>query len=382
MKLKNLTIVMSFLLLVCTINSCKKEELSPTHSANTKETIAIQEPQEMMTLSAIALRFNQGGRSNDMIKLLSLPDIATKYNWELVWYGYNHLKSAELMIVKHKINPNTYAIVNKGQDMENLFSLYQGINVITTEDWPYTSPYKPNLKVAGGGMSLIDVVLDLNASFAKGGYSTGNLWSVIDDIIKTKWNKSAPLKLYVTGHSLGGACSIGVSSYLHYKLSQVPNIPDNQIQLSVYDFAGPGLYSQEFVEYYNSLKKDTHIKTKQVFYHLYRDVVSNYFPDKMDEIYDNYYDWGLIMKGTIKTFLAGFDASMHLAGVTYKQVGTPYDNSNITLKNLADPKDYGIDVSKKINDPIDFAHYYKYNHFTSSYLKSLGAKEVPELKDL
>ncbi|MFA8300354.1 MAG: hypothetical protein ACEPOV_09350 [Hyphomicrobiales bacterium] len=366
------------------LNGCKKENLettTPNQQLGTEKTASldqIDEPKEMMTLSAIAMRFHQGGREALAKEMLAMPNLATKNNWEMVWYAFNEKKSVQMMVVKHKLIPNTYAVVAKGQKEDNIYSLYQGINVFGKEPWPWVLPGQAEPTIAQGARALANILFeDLRADAPSLNVTNGTLADVFNSITNS-WDRKQTLNVYSAGHSLGGANAVMMGAYLHTFLSQVGNVPDKMINLRIYDFAGPNLFRPDFVNYYNNLKKDTHINVKEYFYLIRNDVVCNFFPQNMDGLY-NAFPWGWTMKPVIKSFITGFNASLSAASIEYGMVGSEADGSRIWMTNKTDPKLY--DLPEKIYFIDGYTKYYGYYHFTDNYMRTLDTPLVPEVKD-
>ncbi|MFA8451178.1 MAG: hypothetical protein ACEPOW_10825 [Bacteroidales bacterium] len=384
MKTKNITFRLLLIAFIFTyVTSCKKDQLdSQTPQSASAEKIAtlnsVDEPKEMMTLAAIAMRFHDGAREDLTRRMLAMSNLSTNNKWELVWYAYNERKSAQMMIVKHKDIPNTYTIASKGQHQSNIFSLIHGVHVFGREPFPWVKPGHAKPYVAEGARMIADLLFDdIRADAPSLNVTNGTLQDVLS-AITNKWNKNEKLNIYTTGHSLGGANSVMIGTYVHTFFSTRKNIPDGKINLRMFNYAGPNLFRSDFVKYYNDLKKDTHINVKQYFYLIKNDVVCNFFPHNMDGLYDAF-PWAWTMKIPIRLFIRGFNAGLNIGNIRYEQVGSYSDRSRIILVNKEDPNKF--DVPNKIWFLDGYAAYYKYNHFTSSYLVSLGAPAVPEVEN-
>lgn len=369
------------LFIICT-SSCKKDNISEPGKTRIETKIkgieSIDGPKEMMTLSAIAMRFHQGGREALAEEMLAMSNLATQNKWELVWYAYNEKKSAQMMVVRHKEIPDTYSIVAKGQKQDNIYSLYQGIYVFQGSEWPWVKEGASNIHIAKGAMSLAKILWDIKSEAPKLGVNHPVNLNDLFQHITNNWTKKNDLNVYVAGHSLGGANAVMIGTYIHSKLSAVKNVADNKIKLRIFNFAGPNLFQTDFVDYYNNLKKDQHIDVQQRFYLINNDVVCNLWPHKMDGLND-VFPWGWTMKVPVKLFTKGFNLLLHTSGQEYKMVGSTSDGSRVYMDNATDPKLY--DLPEKIYSMGAYAKYYGYYHFTDNYLRSLGATAVPEVED-
>ncbi|MFA8299242.1 MAG: hypothetical protein ACEPOV_03695 [Hyphomicrobiales bacterium] len=376
--------VFALAILLFVLGGCKKENLTePVAQSHTKNAIEDsylykQGPREMMTLSAIAMRFHQGAREELTKELLADPNLSTGNNWDLVWYAYDEKKSAQMMVVKNKTIPNYYAIVSKGQKEDNVYSLYHGLYVFGGSKWPWVIPGSPQPTIAKGAMSLANILFNLRGDAESLGLKNVTLEELFKNITDN-WNKKDKFTVYVTGHSLGGANAVMIGTYMFQKLSAIPNIPDSKISLGIWNFAGPNLFQEDFVNYYrNTMGRSRHIMTIERFYLIRNDVVPNLWPMKMEGL-KTIFPWSGLMKIPVNLFVAGFNGILKLSGQHYMSVNTPDNISQIYLDNVTDPKLY--DLPKTVNSIGAYTKYYSYNHFTDNYLRAVGAPPVPEVEN-
>lgn len=368
---------MLFLLFMSFMGGCKKNDLKDINpqAAQKSENVQIDEMKEMLTLSAISMRYHEGAREKETKQLLAMKDLATKGNWELIWYGYHDMKSVEVMIVKHKYLPNTYAIVPKGQKQNNVFSLYQGIYVFGHENFTWLPYGQKPLKIASGAHQVAETMIDLRADAPIFGIQSGTIEAMVKSMA-ANWDRSGDLNIYVAGHSLGGANASLLGTYVHTILSQIQNVPDKKVNLKIYNYAGPNLFEQDFVDYYNGLKKDQHINVTEKAVLIYKDIVSNYFPYNFKQMSVDY-NYSTVFGYAVKAAVASFNAALDLSGEKYVPIGSAYDGSRIMLVNRQDPKRF--EVTNEVSGPTDWVNNYLYNHLPNNYLVSVGAPEVPHL---
>ncbi|MFA8300286.1 MAG: hypothetical protein ACEPOV_09010 [Hyphomicrobiales bacterium] len=367
------------MLIVCifTLMGCKKEMVAPekSNTVNLKSDPTINEAVEMITLGSISSKFINGDREDEAKALLADESLATKGNWELIWYGYKSLESVQAMIVKHKTIPNTYAVLTTGQSPTNVFAQYQGLYVFGTHDFEYVKSSSKAPQIATGLHSLIKLIVETKADCSSLGLKDATMWDVFRKITQDL-KETDKLTVYVSGHSLGGTNSVMLGTYLHTKFSGLENIPDNKINMKVYDFAGPALYCQSMVDYFRNLSNDTHISFVSYLYSTENDVPPNYWPQNLLGMSEEL-PLSTIMRFTVKEFAKAFNKSLDLAGVQYKQIYEIGEPNRVVLKNLADPKTFKVEAGKNITFVDGLTNYYCWNHFASSYITSLGGKPVP-----
>ncbi|MFA8449723.1 MAG: hypothetical protein ACEPOW_03405 [Bacteroidales bacterium] len=379
MKRKTNYALLAMALCILLFGGCKKNELKDITSTNNRlkqEGIKIDELKEMLTLSAITMRYHEGAREKETKDLLAQKDLATKGNWDLIWYADNNMLSAQIMIVKHHYLPNTYAIVPKGQKQNNVFSLYQGFNVLGHKEFTWVPPGQKPLYFASGAHQIADAMFNLKADSPNFNLHDAKVSDMIKAMINN-WDKNSPITIYVAGHSLGGANASMLGVYIHTALSSIPNIPDKKVNLRIFNYAGPNLFEQDFADYYNNLRNDQHINVFEQAVVIRGDVVSNYFPQAFDQMVEEQ-NYNSVMKVTVKGMVGAFNLALKASGEKFIPLGFESDGSRMYLINKQDPKKFELDG--KISTPKEWINTYLYNHLPNNYLATVGAPEVPHLE--
>lgn len=368
-------LAMMFLSIVAFMGGCKKNELSEVNTPNAIKSAqtTIDDAKEMITLDAISMRYSEGARRNDTKVFLEDKSLATKGNWEMIWYSFHDMKSVLIMVVKHKYIPNTYAIISKGQKRDNVFSLYQGIYVFGHENFTWLPAGQAPLKIASGAHQLAETMFALKDDCPALGLKSATIKEMIKAMV-SKWDKKSDLNIYASGQSLGGAAAVMLGTYAHGIVSTMPNIPDKKVNIKVYNYAGPNVFQKDYVDYYNGLRKDQHINVTEKAICMHRDVVSNYFPHDFNQMLKDY-EYGTAFGIVVKGAVAAFNEALELSGEKYVPVGFFSDGSRVYIENKVNLKKYH--AWHKMNDPLDWVHNYVYNHLPNNYVVSLDAPPVP-----
>lgn len=362
-------------MLLLIISSCKKEDNSYIDDIKSKSETAISAG-EIMTLNAISSSFINGYREKETQDLLNKKDLASKGDWKMVWYGYNSLKSVQAMIVKSKSRKNTYALTTTGQNPTNPFALYQGLYVFQMEDFPYVKDGYAVPKVAQGYASLFDLIVNLKPSFSIAEFNNLTIGQTFTKI-NAQVADNEKVNIYTSGHSLGGANSVGLGVYLQSMFNKMQNLPNAKINIHVYDFAGPSYFSPEFVNYMRNLVNDQKVKFEAYLYAIKNDVPPTFTPFNFAAMGTSF-NVNSVMKLFMDDFAKATNGAMDLAGVQYEQIYNVGDPHRITLTNKEDKSLFKVKDDGRISFVDDFINMYCYNHYGSSYLVSLGVPKIPK----
>ena len=411
----------------------------PPDSRFDKEPISRREVINMLTLSIIILRVNDGATREWIAGQAQNKTLATQGEWALSWLGENHRHGVSGAIFQHQ-SDNTFAIAFKGQNAKNMDDVYHGLGIQWQDEWPYfengrcsaTSknqaqdlcpamilPVPGNepvitgavhegvapvdwfshiaisesdnllnsssgkMKIAAGAKNYVKALLQLkdffetqvSGEFIKSDMSVTITGAVEYLIEQTSPTAKAPLTLYVTGDSLGGTAAVLAGTYL-YQWLKMQDIPPGSVRLRISVTNAPGLYNAAFVSFYNRMVDDRELPVSQQFYRLQHDIVSNYFAFNLQGLAGGIVNATNWLRDRVQWFIAGSVSEyLRLTGQVYAQVGLAQNQTITSVVNKADPRRYNL--PEQVATFKDLIHYYEFNHFSSSLLTSLGAPLVP-----
>lgn len=325
-------------------NGCKKD-------SDPDDTIYVDLPAEMMTLSAIAYSANQ--YSNEVIKdsiLFHLSDssLATGGKWELVWGPGISPTNANLSYV---VKNNTgdlpqYAVVIRGTVSVSFQDIIEDIDVFNLAQWPYG---ESGDSVCHGAMVGFNNII--NATDPVEGTTLEEYLSSVTTTSK--------LPIYVTGHSQGG----GQCPLMAYWLTTHSDFK-NKFLCSTYGFASPGWVNKSFRDnLLNSIPADASYNT---------------YVNNIDLVPYGYGDIGLINERNIpvhvpfpyRLMVAITDSILTHKGIKYYNIVVADSIGEIPVVS---PTSGGLTPA----DTIDwYNHWLLVEHTRNNYLKLLGAKPV------
>lgn len=343
------TIVLSIILIGSL--SCKKDQdTDPVNPFNTELGYEKDEAAVIMTLAAIAYTAEGMGVQTikDSIKiLLKDPTLKTKGEWELVWGpGVSNDNSNLVYIAKYgATQPFAYAMAVRGTSIYSISDILQDVDVFNLV------PFKYGLtgdSVAHGSMQGLDILLETIDPV------TGKTLSeFLPDV--TGDNK---LKMYITGHSQGGA----LAPLLSYWFLTSSGVAEH-FNMETYAFAGPSVGNETMkTNFFNSLPGGA-----------YFNMVSNsldvipYFWARFDSLVPQQIPAKVPLAYEI-LFTAARD-ELQLKQIKYVQLDEQIDIGNFpptdTLGNI---------------HPSNTLQWYNYwmkkEHTHNSYLTLLGAKPI------
>ena len=126
------------ILLFSTVISCPRSFANPIpmNERVVNPPISKSEVVEMLTLSVLVLRVNDGATRDWIEDELRNKQLATKGEWSLSWLGENKHEGVAAGIFQHQ-GDNTFALAFKGQNQKNIDDLYHGLGIQWQDGWPY-----------------------------------------------------------------------------------------------------------------------------------------------------------------------------------------------------------------------------------------------------
>jgi hypothetical protein len=317
---------------------CQKDSDTPDVNTNM--------PGVMMTLSSISYAGEQSSAAviKDSINLLlSDKSLTTAGDWSLVWGPGITSDQGNLMFVAKSASESSYAIAIRGTNILSIQDLIEDLNVLTLEKFPYGKDGDSVSKGAMDGFSNLLVTTDPTSGATLEAYLT----SVSGD---------AKNKLYITGHSLGGA----LSSMLTYWLITNDQLKDKFV-FSTYTFASPGFVNKSFRDnFLASLPSDASFDMKAnsldlvpYGYANLSGIMSKNIPVHVPELY--------------RVLISTASLALETQGIEYVSIKTADDIGNIPITATGPG---GITAA----DSIQWYDYWVgVEHGTNNYLKLVGA---------
>lgn len=200
--------------------------------------IALRDPEEQRA-ATIADQIRRGLKSW----------LAVKDQWELVWGpGLAVLKDDvyddNLSFVARKLDePNTYVVATRGTNPVSLRDwAIEDFDVGKQVDWQYGSPPAGSRpRISQATQIGLNKLLDMRADSTVPGAGT-----TLAEFLREECQNAPGARIYVTGHSLGGALAPTLALWLVDEL--VPQLP-GQVDVSYVSFAGPTAGNADFAAY-------------------------------------------------------------------------------------------------------------------------------------
>lgn len=346
--LKFPTVFVLSLLLIFSV-SCKKDQnsIDPPVLDSGYEA---EEAAVIMTLAAIAYTAEIHGVQmiNDSIQyLLSDSTLATKGEWELAWGpGVDQYNTNLVYVAKNNTtHPASYAIAIRGTSIGSLVDILENAKVFTLV------PFKYGIEgdsIAIGSMEGLDILLSTRDPITD--HTLAEFLTQIAGVEKKK--------MYITGHSQGGA----LAPLLSYWFITSSGVVDD-FNLETYAFAGPSVSNGIFKDhFFNSLPTtaDFHMVANSL------DVIP-YFWARYDSLITGHIPTRVPIEYRIATTIVTDE--FKLKNISYVQLDNQIDIGHYPP----------IDNLNQIH-PSDtlrwFNHWMKVEHVHNNYLRLLGAKPI------
>ncbi len=227
--------------IIISYNSCTKETITGTHV--TPPPLGGYDENEAgvnMTLAALCYTAENNPNINEirdsLILQLSDTTYATGGNWKLAWGPGISPGRGNMMYVAVDTTSDTiyFAIAVRGTDWNFPSNIEEDMEVWTLEKYPYGGTAD---SVAEGSLRGLDTLLMTRDPVPPGMTFHQFLTSI----------PQGPLKMFITGHSLGGALATLVTAWF------VDNGFTGKFALETYTFAAPTVGNDAFATRYNSI---------------------------------------------------------------------------------------------------------------------------------
>jgi len=251
--LKPVILILFSSLLIFSIYSCSEDSSNIINTNNPPPELGGYETGEagvIMTLASLSYTAennpNHSQIKDSLILQLADTNYSTKGNWKLAWGPGISQSGGNMMYVAVDSTSDTvnYAIAIRGTDWLFPSNIQEDMEVWKLDKYPYGGG--ANDSVAAGSLYGLDTLLS----------TTDNgktLAMFLNEITGSK------LKMYVTGHSLGGAMATMVSAWF------VDNGYTSKFALETYTFAAPTVGNQSFVDHYNSIMLASNAPSHRVY---------------------------------------------------------------------------------------------------------------------
>lgn len=233
-----LPLIASFL--VITIYSCSEDNILSNGNGGNPPGLGGYETNEAgvnMTLASLCYTAennpNHSEIKDSLILQLSDTNYATGGNWDLVWGpGISSDGGNMLYVVRDSTSDTTYyTIAIRGTDWIFPSNIKEDMEVWKLDQYPYTADAADS--VAAGSLNGLNALLSITDNGK-------TLSSFLNEI------QGSRLKMYITGHSLGGALATMLSSWF------VESGYTIKFALETYTFAAPTVGNAVFVENYET----------------------------------------------------------------------------------------------------------------------------------
>lgn len=302
-----------------------------------------------MTLAALAYTQENNPSASaikdSLISQLSDSSYSTGGRWKLAWGPGLSLSKENMMFVAVDSTSDTayYCIAIRGTDFTFPANIEQDMEVWNLLKFPYGSGTGDS--VAEGTLYGLDTLLA--ATDPASGLTLQTYLTNIPASGKKK-------KMFITGHSLGGALATLVSALF------IDKNFTNKFALEVYTFASPSVGNQAFVTRYHNIMLSANVQSHRVVNT--KDLVP-YGWARLNDIVPN----NIPIAAPFAVFTTIFSINYYLTGhgIVYKDVETKQEIGFVTLTNC--PGGGGIS---------DYFCWVAFEHASNNYLRLLGADTV------
>lgn len=250
---KPLILILFSSLIIFSINSCSEDSNNIINTNNPPPELGGYETGEagiIMTLASICYTAENNPNYNEIKDSVILQLADTNYStggkWKLAWGPGISPSGGNMMYVAVDSTADTiyYSIAVRGTDWDFPSNIVEDMEVWKLDKYPYSGGV--NDSVAAGSLDGLDTLL---ATTDNG----KTLAMFLNEIQGSK------LKMYITGHSLGGAMATMMSAWF------ADNGYAGKFALETYTFAAPTVGNAAFVDHYNSKMLSVNAPSHRVF---------------------------------------------------------------------------------------------------------------------
>lgn len=346
--LKPVILILFSSFFIFSINSCSEDTNSLVNTNNPPQVSGGYETGEagiIMTLASLCYTAennpNHAEIKDSLIIQLADTNYSTKGKWKLAW-GPGISPSGGNMIyvaVDSTADTTYYAIAIRGTDWEFPSNIAEDMEVWKLDKYPYGGG--ANDSVASGSLDGLDTLL---ATTDNG----KTLAMFLNEI------QGSRLKMFITGHSLGGAMATMVSAWF------VDNGYTSKFKLETYTFAAPTVGNQSFVNHYNNIMISANAPSNRVY-------------NSKDLVPFGWAGLDQIIPEQIPTFvpfkiglaIIAVDLYLDSLGIKYKQVDNGVDIGTLTPTDCSG----GSDVD-------NYFCWVGFEHDHNNYLRLLNSDTV------
>ncbi|HMQ70603.1 MAG TPA: lipase family protein [Ignavibacteria bacterium] len=251
--LKPVILILFSSFLIFSIHSCTEDSNNLINTNNPPPELGGYETGEagiIMTLASLCYTAENNPNHAEIKDslLLQLADTAysTKGKWKLAWGPGISPSGGNMMYVAVDSTSDTinYAIAIRGTDWTFPSNYVEDMVVWRLDKYPYGGGV--NDSVAAGSLDGLDTLLSVTDNGK-------TLAMFLNEINGSK------LKMFITGHSLGGAMATMVSAWF------VDNGYTSKFALETYTFAAPTVGNQSFADHYNSIMLAANAPSHRVY---------------------------------------------------------------------------------------------------------------------
>lgn len=302
-----------------------------------------------MTLAALAYTQENNPSSSaikdSLVRQLSDITYSTRGRWKLVWGPGLSISKENMMYVAADTTGDTayYSIVIRGTDFTFPANIKQDMEVWNLLKYPFGTGSGDS--VAQGSLYGLDTLLSTVDPV-----TNQNLQTYLTSIPASGKKK----KMFITGHSLGGALATLVSAWF------IDEGFTSKFALEVYTFASPSVGNQAFVTRYHNIMVGANAQSHRVVNT--KDLVP-YGWARLNDIVPN----NIPIAAPFSVFTAIFSINYYLTsnGIVYKDVESKQEIGFLTPTNC--PGGGGTE---------DYFCWVAFEHASNNYLRLLGADTI------
>lgn len=336
------------IIIIFLFNSCSDDTTSNTMISGNPPGLGGYESSEagtIMTMAALCYTAENNPSYSEirdsLILQLSDTNYVTGGNWKLAWgpgispSGGNMLYIA----VDSTADTNYYTIAIRGTDWDFPSNIEEDMEVWKLDRYPYGGSVQDS--VAVGSLKGLDTLL---ATTDNG----KTIAQFLNDV------QGSRLKMFITGHSLGGAMATMVSAWF------VDKGYTSKFSLETYTFAAPTVGNGAFVEHYSTIMLGANAPYHRVVNS--KDLVPFGWADLDKVIPDEIPTFVPIPLGIV---IVAVDLYLDSLGVKYKHVDSKVDIGTLTPANCSGG-----------SSEDNYFCWVEFEHDHNNYLRLLNADTV------